>query len=131
MMSDVEELVKREPWRRGLGQPLNALDPTWNIERSIECDGGYDYYADGSGWWFCKKCGYHGRSSYHGHKPINDPSVFFLHSVDDFLAKRKAQGVVMETAVAQMMYIAGVVLRYAASVKPEQLGDYVQQLVVR
>jgi hypothetical protein len=131
-MSDViEELAKQEPWRRGQGQPANALDPTWNIERSAPCDGEIKYHA-GSVWWSCEKCGYCGKHGYRGlHRPINDPQVYLIRSVISYIAQRANEGVSRAAALKQMFHIAGVAIRYAASKKTEELEDYVQQLIVR
>lgn len=128
MMSDVEKLVNREPWRRGLGQPTNALDPTWNAERSVKC-GGNIRHERGSSWWWCEKCGCCGNHDFaKAHRPINDPFVYLLQSVRDYVAQRKKEGVSEELAMQQMAHIAGVSIRYAAAVPPEQLADYIQKV---
>lgn len=130
-MSDVEELVKREPWRLGSGQPLNALDPTWTEERSKQCGGGIEYEA-GTDWWFCKKCGCCGNHDFaKKHRAINDPAVYFAQSMEDFLQRRAEEGVSREQALYQMFHVTGVALRYAGSIPSERLKDYVQQLIVR
>jgi hypothetical protein len=130
-MSDVEQLAKQEPWRRGQGQPQNALDPTWTIERSSQCDGKIKYEGS-SEWWSCTKCGYCGKHGYRQvHRPINHPQVYLMASVLGYIAKRAKEGVDRGLAVRQMLHVAGVAIRYAASKKSEELGDYVQQLIVR
>lgn len=129
-MSDVEELVKREPWRLGAGQPLNAQDPTWTAERSERCGGDIEYTA--GKWWFCKKCGCCGDHDFaKAHRAINDPVVYFMQSVKDYVARRMEEGVPRGLAEYQMFHVAGVAIRYASSVKSEELGAYVQQLIVR
>lgn len=135
-MSDVEqtskiaEVVRNEPWRRGSGQPLGALDPTWNIQRSIPCDGVISYEA-GSNWWHCTKCGYCGNHGYQGvHRPINSPLTYLIASINGYLLAREKEGIPHETALEQMYHVAGVALRYAAATKSEDLGSYVQKLVL-
>lgn len=129
-MSDViEELVKREPWRRGQGQPRNALDPTWSISRSAPCAGKVRYHA-GSEWWECTQCGYMGKLSYqHVHQPINHPYVYLIASVLGYIAQRAKEGVSRDLSIRQMLHIAGVAIRYATSVKSEELKDYIERFV--
>lgn len=131
-MSDVvEELVQEEPWRRGQGQPHNALDPTWSIERSALCDGTIKYHED-SVWWSCEKCGYCGKHGYRNvHRPINHPHVYLVASVIGYIAQRAREGVSRELSIRQMLHVAGVAIRYATSKRSEELGDYVQQYIVR
>jgi hypothetical protein len=130
-MSDVERITKEEPWRRGQGQPSNALDPTWNIERSAPCDGKIKYHA-GSEWWECTKCGYCGKHGYRQvHRPINDPYVYLVASVLGYFAQRAKEGVSRDLSLRQMFHIAGVAIRYATSKKSDELKDYVEQLIVR
>lgn len=130
-MSDVAKLVQHEPWRVGAGQPENALDPTWDAERTARC-GGDIKHEPGSDWWFCEKCGRCGDHDFaRAHRPINDPVVFFAKSMEDYVAKRMEEGVSRELATRQMFHVAGVAIRYAASVKSEEIGDYVQRMVVR
>lgn len=127
-MSDVEELVKKEPWRRGQGQPINALDPTWNIERSRECTGEIDYEA-GTNWWWCKKCGYCNKLSYTTrHKPIRDPFAYLMTSIDEFIKTVPLEN--RELRLRQLFHVAGVAIRYAARKSPAELEAYVQQLIV-
>lgn len=130
-MSGVEELVQQEPWRVGAGQPANALDPTWKTELTARC-GGNIKREPGTDWWFCEDCGCCGNHDFaKAHRPINDPVVFFAQSMEEYISKRVAEGVSRELATRQMFHVAGVAIRYAASVKSEDLGDYVRQLVVR
>jgi hypothetical protein len=130
IVSKIEQLVQREPWRRGQGQSRNALDPTWSIARSVRCDGQIGY-EPGSKWWFCKKCGFCGNHGYgHAHRAIHNPTVYLANSINDYLLQREREGVDAETAMEQMVHIAGVAIRYAAAKKSEDIGSYVQQLIV-
>lgn len=130
-MSDVEKLVQREPWRLGSGQPENALDPTWDSNRTERCNGNIKYET-GSKWWYCTKCGRCGNHDFaKAHRPINDPVVFFAQSMEDYISKRRAEGVSRELATYQMFHIAGVAIRYAMAKSPDDIGDYVKQLIVR
>lgn len=130
-MSDVEKLVQQEPWRLGSGQPVNALDPTWKTERTARCDGSIRYEA-GSNWWVCQKCGRCGDHDFaKAHRPINDPIVYFAQSMEEYISKREKEGVSRELATYQLFHIAGVAIRYAATVESEDLEDYVQKMVVR
>ena len=126
----VEELVTREPWRRGSGQPINALDPTWNIKRSIPCDGEIAF-EDGTRWWWCKRCGYCGKHTFHQHVPIQDPLTFMLERIQDYMNKRVAEGVTREAAIHQMMQLAGTVIGYGSVIKTEDLRFYLDQLRIR
>jgi hypothetical protein len=131
MMSDVAALIEKEPWRLGSGQPVNALDPTWTTERSKPCGGDIEYET-GTKWWWCKKCGCCGSHDFAKmHRAINDPSVYCLQSVEEYLKRREQEGISREHAIYQMFHVAGVALRYAASVPTEELASYIKQLVVR
>jgi hypothetical protein len=126
----IEELVKQEPWRRGQGQPRNALDPTWNIGRSAPCTGKTKYRA-GTDWWECTGCGYLGKLSYrHVHHPINHPHVYLMASILGYIAQRAKEGISRDLSIRQMLHIAGVAIRYATHRKASELDDYVQRLTV-
>lgn len=130
-MGDVATLVRDEPWRVGSGQPKNAMDPTWDPERTARCNGEISY-ENGTGWWVCQKCGRCGDHDFaKAHRPINNPTVFLIQSIEQYIQKREAEGVSHELATNQMFHIIGVAIRYAASVKSEDVGEYVQRLVVR
>jgi hypothetical protein len=129
MMSDVEKLVRREPWRRGQGQPRNALDSTWTVERSRHCDG-QPVFVDNQ-WWYCNTCGYcDNQYLTFAHAPVDDPIVFLMREVEAFLAQRQQQGLDRELAIKQACHIASVALRYAGSKDPTSLQDYVKHLIV-
>lgn len=130
-MSDVEKLVQHEPWRIGAGQPKNALDPTWKTEKTARCNGDIKR-EPGSDWWYCTECGCCGNHDFaRAHRPINDPVVYFAQSMEEFISARMKEGVSRELATRQLFHVAGVAIRYAASVKSEEIGSYIQQLVVR
>lgn len=126
----VEELVKKEPWRRGVGQPDNALDPTWNAERSLPCSG--DIIAEeGTGWWWCAKCGYCGKGNIHAHRPVQNPMLYLMERLQEYLGKRSVEGIETAEAIYQAAQIAGMAIGYAGSVKTEQLKDYLDRLKIR
>lgn len=128
----VEELVEKEPWRLGSGQPQGALDPTWTIERSLLCDGQAEYECtEGSSWWWCQKCGYCSKSSVNLHTPIQEPVQFLTESISAYLAKRQDQGVAPKLAMEQLSHVAGMAIRYATGFKTELLPRYLEQLKVR
>ncbi len=132
----LQELAQLQPWRLGKGQPLNALDPTWtpSVLNNL-CDGEIDWEGD-TDWWVCTKCGYVGSSYYPKHRPIQTPVFFLIHSILFFLKKRAhdppkvAPELVTGEVLKQMLFIAGVALRYAATQRPEDLGKYVDRLVI-
>lgn len=126
----VEELVQREPWRRGAGQPRNALDPTWSIAKSIPCNGEIGFET-GTKWWWCEQCGYCGTSSYHAHATVKNPMMFLAENIQGYLDKRSQEGVSRESAIEQMLQVAGTALGYAASFRTDTLKDYLDQLKVR
>lgn len=128
-MSDVEELVKREPWRTGQGQPLNALDPTWNIERSVLCDGEVGYEG-GTHWWFCTKCGYCSKQHItYAHQPIVSPLTYFRASMEEFLQSRREQGVDEDLANNELFHVMGVAVRYATHMRSGNLAESIQKMV--
>lgn len=128
-MSDVRTLVQKEPWRLGAGQPKNALDPTWNTDKTTRCNGDIAY-EDGTNWWVCQKCGCCGNHDFaKAHRPINDPGVFFVESVANYVAQREQEGVSRELASKQLLHIAAVAIRYAASVKADEINGYIERLV--
>ncbi len=131
----LQELAQLEPWRLGKGQPRNALDPTWTPSvLNNPCDGEIDWEGD-TEWWVCSKCGYVGSAHYTRHQPIQTPEFYFLHSVLFYLNRRAhdppkvSPEMVATEVVRQMLFIAGVALRYAATQRPEDLGKYADRLV--
>ena len=126
----IEEVVRREPWRLGVGQPINALDPTWSIQRSLPCEGEVAF-EPGSKWWCCQACGYCGTSTIHRHHPVQNPVTFFQERFQDYLAKRASEGVEPVAALEQALQIAGTALGYASAIKTEGLSEYLNKLVVR
>ncbi len=126
---DLERLLKVEPWRAGHGQPKNALSAGWDGNEQPDCPGEIEWEGNGKHWW-CTACGYIGSSTVQTHRKVQFPSEFLQRSLLFFLRKRGEQGVDQEQAIAQMLFIAGVALRNAAHVPPEQLDAYVRQLIV-
>lgn len=128
-MSDVATLVQLEPWRLGAGQPKNAHDPTWKTEKTARCNGSIRYEA-GSDWWVCEECGCCGNHDFaKAHRPINDPGVFYAQSMMEYITAREKEGIPRDLAIRQMLQIAGVAIRYAASVPADKTGDYIERLV--
>lgn len=132
----LQVLAQLQPWRRGKGQPRNALDPTW-VPSVLDnpCEGEIEWEGDTS-WWVCKRCGYVGSACFTHHKTVVSPGLYFLHSVLFFLKRRAerpppvAPPQVLTEVVRQMLFIAGAALRYAAVQRSEELGEYVDRLVV-
>lgn len=123
--SQLQELAAKEPWRRGYGLPVNALDPTWEPgPRDLFCKGEVDWEA-GTGWWVCQKCGYIGNATSQLHRPAEAPLALFLDAVKFFLSKKGNS----EQAHHQMAFIAATALRYAA-VHPD-LREYAARLVTK
>lgn len=136
MQSHVERLVNKEPWRANHGQPKNALDPTWEGADRPFCGGDIDYeraQPDGgfTGWWFCTTCGYCGHGTSVIHAVVQHPIEYFFHSLVFYYRKRLGQGAAPTEAVHQAMFTAGMALRYAATLSPDQLRSYTQQLVLQ
>jgi hypothetical protein len=134
--TSLQELAQLEPWRLGKGQPRNALDPTWEPGvLNNPCDGEIDWEGS-TDWWVCTKCGYVGSAHYTRHRPIQTPGFYFLHSILFFLNKRThdppkvAPERVAEEVIKQMLFVAGVALRYAATLPAGDLGKYADRLVV-
>lgn len=130
-------LALLEPWRQGRGMPRNALDPTWTPgPLDVPCDGEIAWEGS-SPWWVCTKCGYVGSACYTTHRPIQDPATFFLDSLRFHIRKRKEGPLPAPPQLAaryllqQMLYVAGVALRYAATRPSSALGEYAEQLVIR
>jgi hypothetical protein len=125
----LNELVKREPWRYGVGKPSNAMDLTWQarteapfcLKHDIVFEGG----GKGSPWWFCASCGHTSRSTMHLHRKPQNPFDTLTEAVDFYTTKH---GKTMESA-EQMALVAAVAIRYA-SLTPD-LSDYVERLVIK
>lgn len=130
-MSDVKSIALSEPWRLGSGEPENAMDPTWDPERTARCDGQVKYET-GSKWWVCEKCGRCGDHDFaRAHRPIKDPVVFWAESMKAYIEAREKEGVSRELATYQLFHIAGVAIKYASTIPSDEIGNYVDQLVVR
>lgn len=122
-------LALMEPWRTGQGR-VNALDPTWQGLTPPPCDGEIDW-EDETGWWICEKCGHVSRLTTTEHTPIIRTWSFLLESLGFFFARRAEQGCSLNTALNQLMFITGSASRYAATTQPEQVGKYVESLVMK
>lgn len=109
----LQQVADAEPWRLGVGQPRNALDPTWVPGlRDNLCNGDIDWEG-ATGWWICQSCGYIGSCSYTGHRPVFNPLSVFLRGLSFFVSQR-AVSTPPNLLVQQMLFISGVALRYAA-----------------
>ena len=124
-MSAVLKLVLKEPWRIGQGQHVNALDPSWsNIERPL-CNGEIEWEGT-SRWWWCRACGYCGCWTVTHHHPIVHPLDQLMNSLQAFTQRRQDEGLTHDEALNQALHVAGVALRYAATMPADKLGDYVR-----
>lgn len=110
----LQRVAEAEPWRLGLGQPRNALDPTWvpslsdnYCDREIEWEGA-------TGWWVCQQCGYIGSSCFTRHRPVYSPLGLFLRGLDFFLSKRVAHTPDPRLLLQQILFVTGVALRHSA-----------------
>ncbi len=129
MNTSLQELAEAEPWRRNFGAPRNAMDPTWVPSvYDMRCDGDIEFEST---WWCCKRCGFVGSSSTTIHRPPYHPVPFFLHSLLFFMGtyRKRDKAPNLQLAVHQMLYTAGVALRYAAVQRPGQLGPYLDRMV--
>lgn len=126
---NIEELLKAEPWRSGHGHPRNALSAGWVGEERTQCDGEIEWEGSTTYWW-CKKCGYVGSSTYTMHRRVQFPAEFLQNSILFFLQKRLDAGMTLEQAMLQMNYVTAIALRNAAALPPSELGRYVTQLLV-
>jgi hypothetical protein len=95
----------------------------------LPCDGEIVWEGD-TQYWACKKCGYIGSATVTTHDSIQFPSDFLSRSFLFFLQGRKEQGIGDEQAMMQALHVAGVALRNAAALPPEELNKYIQQLQV-
>ncbi len=123
----LQNLSQQEPWRRNL-VPQNALDPAWIPEEARPVCNGEIRFEGTTRWWYCTACGYVGSSYTNHHQVAGHPLPFFISSVVLFMKRRVARPTRLQTAVHQMLYVAGVALRYASARAPDQLGQYVQKL---
>jgi hypothetical protein len=121
----VFELVQKEPWRTGQGQPRSILDPLWRAEEL--CDGTIEWEGN-TPWWWCTKCGFCGMHTFTEHRPIEEPTTFFLKGVADFMHRAAARGLDPMTAIGQALYVAGMALRYAAANGAVDLKSFVERL---
>ncbi len=129
-MSGVDEIAAYEPWRLGQGQPKNALDPTWPGYNPDYCNGEVEWEGV-TKWWWCTKCGYCGWFSRTEHFPVETPLSYLVHSVVFFFRKRQEQGMPALPAAGQALFTAGMALRYAATMPPQELGAYATNLIPR
>lgn len=121
----LQVLAREEPWRQGLGQPINALDPTWEPGlRDIPCQGPVEH-EPGTRWWVCQSCGFVGSSYTPIHPRAEDPYMFLRSSIDFFLNKKGSSMRAWQT----MALVAGTALRYAAVAT--DVRDYLARLVTR
>ncbi len=130
MNTSLQDLAQQEPWRRNFGAPHNALDPTWSPS-AYDALCPVDIESDGTNWWVCKRCGFVGAGPTTLHRPPRHPLPFFVHAALFFLKKReerKLKAPSPRTVVHQMLYIAGVALRYAAVQPPSKLGPFLDRM---
>jgi len=127
-VSQVQALVDQEPWRLGIGQPRNALQLDWQPQMQF-CDGQIEWEGTSRYWW-CRKCGYVGWSSYTQHYPIVHPVDFLTHSIAFYLQRRQSlpQPAEYGTLLNQMIFAAGCVIRGAAERPPQQLTEFLRGL---
>jgi hypothetical protein len=123
-MSEVKELVQRQPWRIGQGQAKNALDPMWVGHEPALCTGEI-VWETGSKWWWCKECGYCSCLPTTAHPVPEHPKDYYKKSLDHFYKTRLQQGLTVEEAELQAYHLTGIALRVAASLSPEELGRFV------
>lgn len=127
-----EQLVEREPWRLNLGQASSPLDPRWSGELPL-CEGPieHEYIEERTtGWWFCLSCGYCSRATTFEHYHVQHPLEYLMHSVLFFYRKRLEQGASHGVLTQQAAYVAGLALRQAAAVNPNQMRQLATKLIV-
>jgi hypothetical protein len=127
--SKLYALALLEPWRLGQGRP-NALDPTWQGYNPPLCEGNI-LWEPGTGFWLCEECGYIGRQSHTHHYPAMKPWMLLVEGIGMFITKRVEQGLGLGTMLNQLMFVAGLTARYAATHPPEQLGAYASNLITK
>lgn len=125
----LRDLACIEPWRTGQGQAHNALDPTWEPVHQTLCQGSIAWEGS-TKWWTCTACGHCGFWSNTTHHPTSSPYWSFIQGLQYFFRKREQQRTPVAISIRQALYVAGVVLRYAATKPPDQLGYYVQEHLV-
>ena len=128
-MHDLSTLAQLEPWRMRHGIASNALDPTWRMHEQAHCDGEL-WWEGTTKWWMCTKCSYTSTFSYPVHPQAEHPVLFFIKALMAYMAKRQEQQISTSQSLYQALYVAGVALRYAATVRPEALGEYVDNNLV-
>lgn len=129
-MISVQQLVEREPWRLGQGQPATSLDPAWQGPRKL-CTGEIEWET-GTKWWWCKTCGYCGSAHTTAHSCAINPLDDIGASIEQFMVRRIEQGLDADTARYQLLFVAATAIRYAATTVPDRVGDYVREhLIVR
>lgn len=128
MNNETEQMAQRQPWRTGQGASKTALDPSWKPER-VACKGDIAM-EEGNKWWWCKRCGYCGWGLYTRHAAPKHPADLFRRSREYFFERRKAQGLNTEEAQEQALHLQAIVLRVAATLKPEDLKRYIDEHVI-
>lgn len=124
----LEDLLRNQPWRSRIGQPRNALDPTWGGEPIDDCPGDLEWDGAPGGWWGCSRCGAIGKGHYTKHKPPHLPEDFLSASKKLFIERMRACGMGERDAEVNAAYIQAVALRQAAGVKPDQLLELLRRL---
>lgn len=126
-MTQVQQIVDREPWRIRQGQPANILDPSWCGEER-QCTGEIVWEGT-SRWWHCQACGYCGTATVTQHVAPIHPRDDIGKAIEFFMAKRAAEGLDYELATNQLLFVAAAAIRYAATIPPDQLGRYIREHV--
>jgi hypothetical protein len=128
---NIEDLIKLEPWRTGLGIPKSALDPAWSVDDHEGTCGGNIVLENDSSWWWCSTCGYCAKGNLHEHYPAQDPESYQRVQEQKFVDQRIKEGLTELQARDQIAWVAAVAINYARTVKPLDLGTYIKQLKIK
>lgn len=124
-----EYIAQTQPWRTGQGADKSALDPSWKPER-IDCSGSIRRREGDGLWWWCDDCGYTGWGSFVKHKAPKHPGDLLHKSRAFFLERMRSQGMTARVSELQAQHLQAVVLRVAATLKPEELKQFIEEHVL-
>lgn len=129
--ANVQFIVQTEPWRNGQGMPRSFLDPIWADDTIIKCSATiHDLeYEPGTNWWWCTKCGKCSSAYFLEHYIVEAPRRYYELSFNQFIKRRSTQGLSNEEAIDQAYHVMGIVLRAAASKRPEDLIKLAEEIL--
>lgn len=130
--TNVQYLVKTEPWRGGQGRPSSMVSPMWANDDLIVCLASVaelEWEANSSGWWWCLRCGHCSNMHNITHYVVESPERYHQLSLSQFYKRRDTQKFPRHDAHDQALHIAAIAIRVAASKRPEEFAKLVEDII--